>query len=100
MIHQLKILNRYYQRVLRGEKTAEVRVNDRDFQTGDLVWLNPIQDNPDDRKLTEMADGKVVDDSLPFNPLAVRITHVLHSPELLQPGVVVLSFVTEPTAKP
>lgn len=39
MRHRLKILPQYYRRVQSGEKTFEVRKNDRDFQTGDIVEL-------------------------------------------------------------
>lgn len=40
MRHELKIWPQYFVRVLDGSKTFEVRNNDRDFQTGDLVKLN------------------------------------------------------------
>lgn len=40
MIHKLKIWPKFYTRVLEGSKTFEVRVNDRDFQSGDLVVLH------------------------------------------------------------
>lgn len=38
-VHDLKTVDRYYDAVLRGEKTFEVRLNDRAFQTGDVVRL-------------------------------------------------------------
>lgn len=40
MIHELKILPHYFEEVLVGSKTFEVRLNDRNFQTGDVVILN------------------------------------------------------------
>lgn len=39
MIHELKIYPQYFEKVLDGTKTFEVRKNDRDFQVGDTVVL-------------------------------------------------------------
>lgn len=38
-IHHLKTLPPFFARVRSGEKTFEVRKNDRDFQTGDTLVL-------------------------------------------------------------
>lgn len=38
-LHSLKTLPVYFAAVLRGDKTFEVRKNDRDFQTGDTLIL-------------------------------------------------------------
>lgn len=40
MIHELKILPEYFQAVISGEKTFEIRKNDRPFHKGDLLALN------------------------------------------------------------
>ena len=41
--HMLKILPRYFEAVLSGDKTFEIRDNsDREFQTGDLVVLREM----------------------------------------------------------
>ena len=37
--HRLKTLAPYWERVQSGEKTFEIRKNDRDFQVGDIVEL-------------------------------------------------------------
>lgn len=37
--HELKILPPFYNAVVSGEKTFEIRLNDRDFRSGDLVFL-------------------------------------------------------------
>ena len=42
MIHDLKIQRMYLDRILTGEKKFEIRLNDRDYQVGDLLRLNPI----------------------------------------------------------
>lgn len=39
MEHKLKILSRYYEAVLQGKKTFEVRKDDRPFQEGDTLLL-------------------------------------------------------------
>ncbi len=40
MIHELKILPHFFKDVIKGEKTFEIRKNDRPFQKGDLLALN------------------------------------------------------------
>ena len=40
MIHGLKILPHFFTDVIKGEKTFEIRKNDRPFQKGDLLALN------------------------------------------------------------
>lgn len=37
--HYLKIEKKYLERILSGEKTVEIRFNDRDYQRGDLLVL-------------------------------------------------------------
>ena len=40
MIHALKILPGYFEDVISGKKTFEIRKNDRDYKVGDLLALN------------------------------------------------------------
>lgn len=40
MIHALKILPDHFKKVISGEKTFEVRLNDRAYDEGDLLALN------------------------------------------------------------
>lgn len=42
MIHQLKQKSEFFERVISGEKTFEVRVNDRGYEPGDYLALNEI----------------------------------------------------------
>ena len=36
-LHELKIKREYYEAILFGKKTFELRKNDRDYQAGDLI---------------------------------------------------------------
>jgi len=44
MQHDLKIKQCYLIHVLEGNKTFEVRKNDRDFQVGDTINFLPLED--------------------------------------------------------
>jgi ASC-1-like (ASCH) protein len=70
-LHELKIKEAYYNRVADGTKKCEIRLNDRDFQTGDRIHF--------------YIDGEMVGKEY-------LITHVLHFPEGLKDGWVVLSI--------
>lgn len=39
-VHRIKILPEYFEKVKARHKNFEIRVNDRDYQVGDLVVLN------------------------------------------------------------
>jgi hypothetical protein len=43
--HNLKILLRYFELVLSGDKSFEIREDDRDFSVGDTVSLKEFCDN-------------------------------------------------------
>lgn len=60
MRHELKIQSQYFERVLNGSKTFEVRFDDRGFQAGDRVLLREISefDGYTDRQM-EFAIGYV-----------------------------------------
>ncbi|NCD42803.1 MAG: DUF3850 domain-containing protein [Bacteroidia bacterium] len=62
MEHELKVKPEYYHSLFTGEKTCEVRYNDRDFQVGDVLILHCIE--PTNRFLIDM-------------PLFRTITYVL-----------------------
>lgn len=38
-VHELKTVNPYFEKVWNGDKTFEVRKNDREFKEGDKVFL-------------------------------------------------------------
>ena len=45
MIHELKIFSSFVRPILSGDKTFEIRENDRGFQKGDRVQFKVISDN-------------------------------------------------------
>lgn len=45
MIHELKILSSFVYPILDGEKTFEIRQNDRGFQKGDRVQFKVLSDD-------------------------------------------------------
>ena len=55
MTHNLKIKKQYADRVVTGEKPFEVRINDRDYQTGDILRFTvvDIASKPIEHKLNE-----------------------------------------------
>lgn len=47
-IHDLKLNQLYYHAVKDGDKTFEVRKNDRNFQAGDLIHFRIVNDDGND----------------------------------------------------
>ncbi|AGB11011.1 TPA: DUF3850 domain-containing protein [Vibrio parahaemolyticus] len=44
-LHELKISEAHFEDVLAGRKTHEVRINDRNYQVGDVLHLQEIDEN-------------------------------------------------------
>ena len=63
--HELKIKREWYDRIVAGEKTAEIRIHDRDYQAGDHLFLSvsPAKIGTNGDPLTEA--------------VTVTVTHVL-----------------------
>jgi len=40
MVHDLKIFPKHFSAVIAGDKRCEIRNNDRDYHTGDILVLN------------------------------------------------------------
>ncbi|OTP82404.1 hypothetical protein B6D08_11385 [Gilliamella apicola] len=74
--HKLKIKSEYFSAVINKTKTAEIRYNDRNYQVGDILNLNEIDEHG-------VFTGK---------NCAVIVTHVLDDNQYLQTGYVMLSF--------
>ena len=52
VIHELKTLPAYFQEVADGNKTFEIRENDRGFATGDILILREFKDRASGRVVT------------------------------------------------
>ena len=79
--HFLRIHPKYFKAVASGDKTAELRYNDRDFLVGDTITIQEY-----DLAIEGGYTGK---------EQYLEITHILtHKdfPQGLQPGYVLLSF--------
>lgn len=74
-VHNLKIKPQYFNDVVCGIKTFEVRKNDRDFEIGDLMVLEAY----DNKKYT----GSFVN---------TEITYILDDPRFCKEGYVILGF--------
>lgn len=80
--HTLKTIDRYFDAVERGEKTFEVRVNDRAFQKGDIVLLERWDATRLGPQMT-----------YPKRTLTKRITYLLQGGQFgIEPGYCVLGL--------
>lgn len=83
-IHELKSWPKYFEKVVDGSKTFDVRLNDRDFKVGDFLFLREY--DPE----TKQYSGRFQ---------YVRVTYVLGSeehgkvsPNALHPDYVILAI--------
>ncbi|PAD38651.1 hypothetical protein CHH53_10390 [Terribacillus sp. 7520-G] len=58
--HKLKILEKYYNDILNGTKTFEIRKNDRNFQVGDVLSLHVWDPEENEFKSGIKADVRIV----------------------------------------
>ena len=73
--HYLKIKPEYFRAIVKGEKTFEVRFNDRNFQKYDVLHLEEYAG--------EEYTGRVID---------ADVTYVLDNPDYCKEGFVVMSI--------
>ena len=85
--HKLKIQEPWTSRVRTGEKRAEVRKHDRDFQAGDLLELIPVHESGAYvREFVERDErGRFVNEYRAVARIPARITHVLPASQF--PGI-------------
>ncbi len=96
MIHAVKVLSKYYQDLLTGEKTFEIRKNDRPYQVNDILAVNEFIPE-------EQVDCKKDNNSLKywrkveggyytgFGKL-FKITYILDDPQFCKEGMVILGL--------
>lgn len=77
MIHDLKVWPEYYAPLDRGEKTLELRLNDRNYQVGDVLLLREYEPMGADYTGRECRR---------------LITHIVHGGEWLRAGYVAMSI--------
>lgn len=75
--HELKTWPEYYNAVVDGEKTFEVRKDDRDYQVGDKLML--LEWDP----VKETYTGSVT---------GVKVTYCLREPQFVKEGFVVMGI--------
>ena len=75
MIHDLKILSDFFVAVLIGEKTFEVRKDDRPFDVGDILKLHEIN--------CGVLTGREID---------VEVTYILRDPAYVKDGYCILGI--------
>lgn len=66
MIHQLKIESAFFEDVISGKKTFEIRKNDRDFMVGDFLALNELTAHKCNAKGEHLETGRCCYDCLPY----------------------------------
>lgn len=75
MIHELKIYPQWFNAVISGKKSFEIRKNDRPFQEGDLLALNEYDY-----------------DHYTGNSCLVYVDFIMNSPEYVKKDMVVMSI--------
>jgi hypothetical protein len=84
MNHILEIYSKFYNRIEDGEKTFEVRKNDRDFQVGDTLTLICQQEGKPGEPQTDITPSMIVE-----------ITYIMHGGDefgAITPGFCVLGI--------
>lgn len=83
MIHKLKIETQYFKQVISGEKTFEIRFNDRNYTAGDSLLL--CEYDPETGRFSG-------------NSVFVSVTSICDDIRFVKPGYVVMSIKVLPKA--
>lgn len=92
--HKLKIKKVYLDRIISGEKTCEIRFNDRDYQKGETIQFMVKHDGV--TAIRDFTYCRKEDRMYRLHPQRYEITHVLTYPEGLCDGYVALSIKSIP----
>jgi ASC-1-like (ASCH) protein len=80
MIHELKCWPEYFQKIRSGEKTFEVRKNDRNFQPLDHLLLK---------------EWDPIDEQYTGRELKVWVPYILSNPVFVRDGYVIMTVLRE-----
>lgn len=91
--HHLKTLPVYFDAVRRGDKTFEIRKNDRDFQTGDTLVLEEFKGGPPHAPRGP-GQPPLTREELGYtgNTLEIRVSYVLQGFPGIETGHVVMGL--------
>ena len=90
MVHNLKTLPAYFDAVKRGEKTFEVRRDDRGFQKGDTLVLQRLNEKYN----THLVEMDFTDPNKVKHELRFRVGYILTGGQFgIEPGYVVMALV-------
>ena len=89
MVHELKSDNAVFKAAVKGDKTFEIRRNDRNFEVGDLLLLRETVYTGQEMK----AQGKPL--KYTGNMLLLKVSYILHGPAYgLPEGMCIMSTET------
>ena len=88
MEHELKSWIRFFEKVIAGEKTFEVRINDRNFQIGDILHLREYNE------VTKEYTGREAKFTVPY--ILGADMHCAVSPVAINKPYVILSIKPTP----
>lgn len=83
MIHQLKCEANFFKDVCSGNKTFEVRKNDRDFHVGDYLALNELTPHPCNDKGEKKETGRSA---------LFHVHYLLDDPRYVKEGYVIMGI--------
>jgi hypothetical protein len=94
--HSLKIWAEYFNAVASGQKTVELRNNDRSYAVGDTLILREWL--PSTEEIMDTMQGKSADGTT-GRECRVTVTHITRGDAWLQPGIVALSICTQASSE-
>lgn len=91
MVHSVKCLPEYFEPLVKGSKTFEVRKNDRFYRVGDCLAVNEFY--PLECAASVPEYFRKVSDGFYSNRCALfRIAYIFDNPDFLLDGYVILSL--------